>query len=106
MREAARRHGMARKPFGAHSPADVAEYLAGRATARELPPVPARSVWTLGEAIEHVDRQLFSWSWPYSPAQAGAVAEELRNWAARTGVALDTAHEIDTAVRCWAFELG
>jgi hypothetical protein len=49
---------------------------------------------------------LFSWSWPYSPAQAGAVAEELRNWAARTGLPLDTAHEIDTAVRCWAFELG
>lgn len=37
---AAGRHGMARKPFGAQSPAEVAEYLAGRATARELPPSP------------------------------------------------------------------
>jgi SAM-dependent methyltransferase len=105
MREAARRHGMTRKPFGAQAPAAVADYLAGRATARELSPVPVRTVWTLGEAIEHVERQLFSWSWPYTAAQAAAVAGDMRGWAAQAGVALDTAHEAATAVRCWAFEL-
>ena len=42
-----------RKPFGAQAPAAVTEYLAGRATARELSPVPVRTVWTLGEAIDH-----------------------------------------------------
>jgi SAM-dependent methyltransferase len=83
----------------------VAEYLAGRATARELSPVPVRTVWTLGEAIDHVERQLFSWSWPYTAALAAALADDLRGWAARAGVALDTAHEAATAVRCWAFEL-
>ena len=93
------------KPFGAQAPAAVAEYLAGRATARELSPVPVRTVWTLSEAIDHVERQLFSWSWPYTAAQAAALADDLRGWAARAGVALDTAHETATAVRCWAFEL-
>lgn len=105
MREAAARRGMARKPFGAQAPAAVAEYLAGRAVARQLSPVPVRSGWTLGEAIEHVERQLFSWSWPYTPAQAAAVADDLRAWAAREGLPLGTAHEVESAVRCWAFEL-
>jgi SAM-dependent methyltransferase len=105
MREAARRHGMLRKPFGAQAPSAVAGYLAGRATARELDPVQVRAVWTLGEAIEHVERQLFSWSWPFTPAQAKAVAAEVRAWADGAGLPLETAHETETAVRCWAFEL-
>ena len=105
MRAAARRHGMVRKPFGAQAPSAVAGYLAGRATARELNPVPVRSVWTLGEAIEHVERQLFSWSWPFTPAQAKAVAADVRAWAAGAGLPLETAHVTETAVRCWAFEV-
>lgn len=103
MREAARRHGMVRKPFGAQAPAAVAGYLSGRATARELTPVPVRTVWTLGEAIEHVERQLFSWSWPFSAGQAAAVAADMRSWAAGAGLPFATAHETETAVRCWAF---
>ena len=105
MREAAARHGMVSKPFGAQASAAVASYLAGRATARELSPVPVLTTWRLGEAIDHVERQLFSWSWPYTPAQAAAVAGDLRTWAAQAGLPLETAHETKTAVRCWAFEL-
>ena len=105
MREAAARHGMVSKPFGAQAPAAVASYLAGRATARELSPVPVLTTWRLGEAIDHVERQLFSWSWPFTPAQAAAVAGEMRAWAAAAGLPLETAHETKTAVRCWAFEL-
>ena len=105
MREAARRHGMVRKPFGAQAPTAVAEYLSGRATARELSPVPVRSVWTLGEAVEHVERQLFSWSWPFSAEQAAAVAADMRAWAAQASLPLETTHETETAVRCWAFEV-
>jgi SAM-dependent methyltransferase len=105
MREAARRHGMVGKPFGAHAPSAVADYLAGRATARELNPVPVRAVWTLGEALDYLERQLFSWSWPFTPAQAKATAGDVRAWAAGAGVPLTAAHETETAVRCWAFEL-
>jgi SAM-dependent methyltransferase len=105
MREAARRHGMVRKPFGAQAPSAVADYLAGRATARELSPVPVRATWTLGEAIDHLERQLFSWSWPFTSAQAKAAAADVRAWAAGAGLPLQAAHETETAVRCWAFEL-
>ena len=105
MREAAGRHGMVRKPFGAQAPSAVADYLAGRATARELNPVPVRATWTLGEAIDHLERQLFSWSWPFAPAQAKAAAADVRAWAASAGLPLEAAHETETAVRCWAFEL-
>ena len=105
MREAARRHGMVRKPFGAQAPSAVADYLAGRATARELNPVPVRASWTLGEAIDHLERQLFSWSWPFTSAQAKAAAADVRAWAASAGLPLEAAHETETAVRCWAFEL-
>jgi SAM-dependent methyltransferase len=105
MREAARRHGMVRKPFGAQAPSAVADYLAGRATARELNPVPVLATWTLGEAIDHLERQLFSWSWPFAPAQAKAAAADVRAWAASADLPLEAAHETETAVRCWAFEL-
>ena len=46
-----------------------------------------------------------SWSWPFTPAQAKAVAAEVRAWADGAGLPLETAHETETAVRCWAFEL-
>jgi len=105
MRAAARRQGMVGKPFGAQAPSAVADYLAGRAAARELSPVPVRAVWTLGEAIDHLERQLFSWSWPFTPAQAKAAAGDVRAWAGGAGLPLEAAHETETAVRCWAFEL-
>jgi hypothetical protein len=50
-------------PAATMAPAAVTEYLAGRATARELSPVPVRTVWTLGKAIDHVERQLFPRRW-------------------------------------------
>jgi SAM-dependent methyltransferase len=57
------------------------------------------------EAIDHVERQLFSWSWPFSADQAAAVAADMRSWAAEAGLPFETAHETETAVRCWAFEV-
>lgn len=104
IREAARRHGMARVPIGASDPAAVAAYLDGRAVARQLEPVPVRSSTTLGGAIESIDRQLFSWTWPYTAEQAAAVAADVRAWAERQNLPLDTAHATETASRWWSFE--
>lgn len=105
VREAARRHGMVRVQVGARDPRAVTAYLGGRATARELNPVPVRSVTTLGEAVDYIERQLFSWTWPYTAEQAAAVAAEVRDWAAAANVPLETSHESESAVRWWAFEL-
>jgi SAM-dependent methyltransferase len=103
---AARRHGMVRVQVGARDPMVVAAYLAGRATARELPPVTVRAITTLDETLEHIEHQLFSWTWPYTAEQAATVAAEVRDWAAAAGLPLDTAHESESLVRWWAFELG
>jgi SAM-dependent methyltransferase len=106
VRQASRRHGMARVSTGARDPGAVAAYLAGRATARQLDPVPVPSTpTTLGEAIDHIERQLFSWTWPYTAEQARAVADDVRAWAERESMPLDTAHRRETASRWWAFEL-
>jgi SAM-dependent methyltransferase len=105
LREAARRHGVVRARVGTRDAATVGAYLAGRATARDLPPVPVRGTTTLRETLEHLERRLFSWTWPYTDEQAAAVAAEVREWAAARGVPLDTAHESRSDVRWWAFEL-
>jgi SAM-dependent methyltransferase len=105
VREAARRHGMVRRPVGARDPRAVTDYLGARASARALAPVPVREVTTLGQAIENIERQLFSWTWPYPADQAAAVAAEMRVWAEREGLPLSTAHERETASRWWTFEL-
>jgi SAM-dependent methyltransferase len=105
VRDAARRHGVIRVRIGARDPMTVATYLADRATARELDPVPVRASTTLGATLDHIERQLFSWTWPYTAEQASAVAAEVRDWAAAANVPLDTAHESESAVRWWAFEL-
>jgi SAM-dependent methyltransferase len=103
---AARRHGLVRVQVGARDPVTVAAYLADRATARELDPVTVRAATTLRETLDHIERQLFSWTWPYTAEQAAAVAAEVRDWAAAADMPLDTAHESEMVVRWWAFELG
>jgi SAM-dependent methyltransferase len=105
VRVTARRHGMVRVQVGARDPMMVAAYLAGRASARELDPVTVHAVTTLGETLDHIEHQLFSWTWPYTAEQAAAVAAEVRDWAAAADLPLDTAHETESLVRWWAFEL-
>jgi SAM-dependent methyltransferase len=105
LRDAARRHGMVRRPTGARDPHAVAGYLGSRATARELEPVTYRTVTTLRQAIDNIERQLFSWTWPYPAGQAAAVAGEVRAWAEREDLPLSTAHESLTASRWWVFDV-
>ena len=105
LREAARRHGVVRVPVGARDPMTVAAYLSDRASARELDPVTVRASTTLRTTLDHIERQLFSWTWPYSAQQAAAVAAEVRDWAVASNTPLDTTHESESTVRWWAFDL-
>jgi SAM-dependent methyltransferase len=105
LRESLRRRGIARVPVGTRDPNLVAGYLAGRATARRLDPVPVRRTRTLAEAIERIERQTFSWTWHYPAEQMRAVAGDIRDWAARENVPLDTEHAVQSDIRWWAFEL-
>jgi ubiquinone/menaquinone biosynthesis C-methylase UbiE len=105
LRQSLRRRGIVRVPVGTRDPDLVASYLAGRATARRLDPVPVRRTRTLADAIERIERQVFSWTWDHPAEQMRAVAGDIRDWAARENVPLDTEHAVDSAIRWWAFEL-
>jgi ubiquinone/menaquinone biosynthesis C-methylase UbiE len=105
LRDSLQRRGIVRVPVGTRDPNLVAGYLAGRATARRLDPVPVRRTRTLAEAIDRIERQTFSWTWHYPAEQMHAVAGDIRDWAARENVPLDTEHAAESDIRWWVFEL-
>lgn len=105
MRESLRRHGIVRVPIGARDAGDVALYLDGRATARPLEPVSISESSSLASALDMMERQIFSWTWPYTPEQMGAVCGDMRAWAQREGVCLDAEFEVRSLLRWWAFDL-
>jgi len=104
VRAALRRHGRVRVVVGARDQDQVAGYLDGRAVARSLESVTVREALTLGQTIERIERQLYSWIWPYSPDQARAAGGEIRAWAAREDIPLDVPHEVESDIRWWAFD--
>ncbi len=106
MRAATRGHGLVRQPVGARDPRAVEDYLGSRAAARQLAPVTFDTETTLGEEIENLERQLFSWTWPYPPEQALAAGGEVRGWAQRAGLPLSTAYQSQRTSRWWAFDIG
>lgn len=105
VREALRRHGIARTPIGARDPGQVAGYLDGRAAARPLESVTVRETRTLAHALDSIERQLYSWTWQFAPEQARAVGSDIRAWAARENVPLDAEYQVESDIRWWAFEL-
>lgn len=105
VRESLRRHGVVRVPVGAREPGDVAGYLDGRAAARPLDPVPVSQTRTLAQALNSIERQIFSWTWPYTPEQVRAVGADIRAWAERENFPLDAGFEVRSDIRWWAFDL-
>jgi ubiquinone/menaquinone biosynthesis C-methylase UbiE len=104
VREALRRHGIARVRHGAGTADGVAAYLGGRAAARQLPPVTLHEIRTLEQTVTSLERQLYSWTWPYAADQVRAAGHDIRQWAARENVPLDTAFEEELAIGWWVFE--
>jgi SAM-dependent methyltransferase len=105
VREALRRHALVRRTIGTRDPDQVADYLADRAAARPLDPVTVRETRTLGGMLDSLERQLFSWTWSFDPERVHAAASDVRAWAARENVPLDTEHEVQSDIRWWAFDL-
>lgn len=105
LRESLERHGMSRLAAGARNAHEVAGYLGRRAVRRSLDPVTVRETQTLGQALDRLERQIYSWTWPYTQGQVRAVCHDLQGWAARENVALEAGHIVASQMRCWAFEL-
>jgi len=83
----------------------VAGYLGARTIARRLDSVTVTQARTLGQTLESIERQLFSWSWPFAPEQARAVGGEIRQWASRENVPLDAEHHVQSEIWWWAFDV-
>jgi ubiquinone/menaquinone biosynthesis C-methylase UbiE len=105
LRETLRQHGLVRTQQGARNAEDVARYLGARATARQLPPMTISETVTLRQTLDSLEGQIFSWTWPYTQEQVRAAGAEIRDWAARENVPLDTGFEARSDIRWWAFDL-
>jgi len=105
LQQAAQRHGITRVDRGARNPADVASYLDGRATPRQLPAVRVTELRTLGQTLGHLEGQVYSWTWAYPREQVLGLGTEIRAWAAQEGLSLTEQHPVESTLEWWAFEL-
>jgi SAM-dependent methyltransferase len=105
VREALSRHGIVRRRVGGGAAGDIAGYLGGRVTARELDSVPVTQSRTLAQTLHAIEHQIFSWTWPYTREQVRAAGGDIRAWAAREGVALDAEFAVHSALGWWAFDV-
>jgi ubiquinone/menaquinone biosynthesis C-methylase UbiE len=104
VREILAGHGISRAFAGVSSPEAAAEYLSGRAAARPLPPVTMTVRRTLRQTIEEIERQLYSWTWPYPRDQVQAAGADLRDWARDHDVPLEAESVTERVLQWWAFE--
>jgi ubiquinone/menaquinone biosynthesis C-methylase UbiE len=99
-----RRHGILRGQAGAGGPDDVAGHLAQRATVRPLPPAALTMRRSLGQDLDEWERQIHSWTWPYSPRRLREACDDVRAWAAARRWPLDREVKLERVIQWWAFE--
>jgi ubiquinone/menaquinone biosynthesis C-methylase UbiE len=102
VRETLERHGIFRDRHGATSAEQVADHIGCQA--RALPPVHVTSTRTLRRTIEDVEQQIYSWTWPYPAGQIQAACEEIRAWAQREDIPLDTQVPAERVIIWQAFD--
>jgi SAM-dependent methyltransferase len=99
------RHNVIRVATGAGAADEVAGHLGERAKARLLPSVRLQWTQTLARELRDIEEQVHSWTWPYPREQVLAAGAEIRAWAARENLALETPHPAEGALSWWAFDL-
>jgi ubiquinone/menaquinone biosynthesis C-methylase UbiE len=102
VRQTLERHGIFRNRHGATDAEQVAGHIGCQA--RSLPPVRVTSTRTLRRTIEDVERQIYSWTWPYPAGQIQAACEEIRAWAQREDIPLDTQASTERLITWQAFD--
>jgi ubiquinone/menaquinone biosynthesis C-methylase UbiE len=103
--EAMRRYGIERNRPGANKPEELADYLGGRAQQRKLPAHPIPVKRSIANDLKDMERQIFSWTWPYPAERIQAAADDLRARAEAEGLDLEAEAELTYTVQWWAFEL-
>jgi SAM-dependent methyltransferase len=105
VRELLRRHGITQDRGWVTTADAVTRYLRGRVSARPLPPVTMTVRRTLRRTVADMERQIFSWTWPYAPEQVRDACADIRAWAASENVPLDAESEVGRVIQWWAFDL-
>jgi ubiquinone/menaquinone biosynthesis C-methylase UbiE len=104
-RELMRRRRIEHLRPGVSDRSDVADHLAGRASARALPPVAMTVRRSLRQDLDDWQRQIHAWTWAYSPGDMRAACLDIRDWAAGHGWPLDREVELERSIQWWAFQL-
>jgi SAM-dependent methyltransferase len=76
------------------------------ARARELPSVREAGTETLGEFVEGIQENRYSWTWPLGDVERRRAAAEIRSWAQERFGPLDEARPFEHATRWRAYDLG
>jgi len=103
--EVMRTHGIERIRPGANQPDELADYYADRAAKRPLPVLTVPFQRSIAEDVRDTEKQIFSWSWPYTAEQMKAAADELRARAERAGFVIDAPEPGDYRLQWWAFDV-
>ncbi|MGH9079702.1 MAG: class I SAM-dependent methyltransferase [Acidimicrobiales bacterium] len=99
-----RGHGIIRIRPGVSKPEGVSEHLGERARTRRLPPLTMVVRRSLGQDIDEWERQIHSWTWPYTAAEIRAACMDVRAHALDIGWPLDEKVDIDRTIQWWAFD--
>jgi ubiquinone/menaquinone biosynthesis C-methylase UbiE len=76
------------------------------ARVRELPSVHEGGTETLGEFVEGIEENRYSWTWPLADDQRRRAANEVRSWAEERFGSLDERRPFEHTTRWLAFDLG
>jgi SAM-dependent methyltransferase len=101
--------GVSLKPVGLHwgdFDGLESEMTAIGARARELPSVHEGGTETLGEFVEGIEENRYSWTWPVGDDQRLRAAAEVRSWAQERFGPLDERQPFEHATRWLAYDLG
>ena len=105
MDEVCRAHGIERVRPGVSDADELAAYYGARAAKRPLEPLRIPVTRTRAQDLHDLERQIFSWTWPYSPEQLKRVTDDLRERTATEGINLDEPAVLDYRLQWWAYDI-
>jgi SAM-dependent methyltransferase len=101
--------GVSLKPVGLHwDDYDELEsaMAALGARMRELPSVHEGGTETLGEFVNGIEQNRYSWTWPLADGERLRAVDEIRSWAEQRFGSLDERKPFEHATRWLAYDLG
>lgn len=106
LKEVFRDHGIERVRPGVSDADQLADHYGDRARKRPLPPVTMTNPHTLGRDLDLLERQIMSWTWPYSSEQLCAAAADARARAGEAGLDVDAEVDLAYVMQWWVFDVG